>query len=159
MQLVMLQALSNQKFRELSEEFEDVGLMTGDVSINPNARCIVMTTEILRSMLYRCVSLQSPFIEGPRSRTLLDPHACCFLMITGEFFCFHCAKERVHIIMRFTECEHAPEACCLSACCSCAWRQSALVKGTQIFGMRRLGNYAMSQSGRICALEWKLAHG
>jgi superfamily II RNA helicase len=48
------QALSNQKFRELSEEFEDVGLMTGDVSINPNARCIVMTTEILRSMLYRC---------------------------------------------------------------------------------------------------------
>ncbi|EIE19880.1 HUA enhancer 2 [Coccomyxa subellipsoidea C-169] len=48
-----LKALSNQKFRELSEEFEDVGLMTGDVSINPNARCIVMTTEILRSMLYR----------------------------------------------------------------------------------------------------------
>ena len=47
------QALSNQKFRELAEEFEDVGLMTGDVSINPNARCIVMTTEILRSMLYR----------------------------------------------------------------------------------------------------------
>ena len=30
-----------------------MGLMTGDVSINPNARCIVMTTEILRSMLYR----------------------------------------------------------------------------------------------------------
>lgn len=47
------QALSNQKFRELSEEFQDVGLMTGDVSINPNAACVVMTTEILRSMLYR----------------------------------------------------------------------------------------------------------
>jgi superfamily II RNA helicase len=27
--------------------------MTGDVSINPNANCIVMTTEILRSMIYR----------------------------------------------------------------------------------------------------------
>ncbi len=27
--------------------------MTGDVTINPNASCIVMTTEILRSMLYR----------------------------------------------------------------------------------------------------------
>jgi len=39
--------------RELSEEFGDVGLMTGDVSINPNANCIVMTTEILRSMIYR----------------------------------------------------------------------------------------------------------
>ncbi len=53
-----MQALSNQKFRELSEEFEDVGLMTGDVSINPHARCIVMTTEILRSMLYRYPCMQ-----------------------------------------------------------------------------------------------------
>ncbi|MEW5314134.1 MAG: hypothetical protein WDW38_005654 [Sanguina aurantia] len=48
-----IKALSNQKFRELSEEFGDVGLMTGDVSLNPNAACIVMTTEILRSMIYR----------------------------------------------------------------------------------------------------------
>ncbi|EFJ42378.1 hypothetical protein VOLCADRAFT_107315 [Volvox carteri f. nagariensis] len=48
-----LKALSNQKYRELAEEFVDVGLMTGDVTINPNASCLVMTTEILRSMLYR----------------------------------------------------------------------------------------------------------
>ena len=48
-----LKALSNQKFRDLSEEFGDVGLMTGDVSINPDATCIVMTTEIMRSMIYR----------------------------------------------------------------------------------------------------------
>ena len=48
-----LKALSNQKFRELTEEFGDVGLMTGDVCINPNASCIVMTTEVLRGMLYR----------------------------------------------------------------------------------------------------------
>lgn len=49
-----VQALSNQKFRELCDEFnDDVGLMTGDVSIRPNATCVVMTTEILRSMLYR----------------------------------------------------------------------------------------------------------
>ena len=47
-----LKALSNQKFRELQEEFGDVGLMTGDVTINPDAHCLVMTTEILRSMLY-----------------------------------------------------------------------------------------------------------
>jgi len=37
----------------LSEEFKDVGLITGDVTINENASCLVMTTEILRSMLYR----------------------------------------------------------------------------------------------------------
>lgn len=48
-----IKALSNQKFRDLQGEFEDVGLMTGDVSINPDASCLVMTTEILRSMLYR----------------------------------------------------------------------------------------------------------
>jgi ATP-dependent RNA helicase DOB1 len=48
-----LKALSNQKFRELSEEFGSVGLMTGDVTLNENAQCVVMTTEILRSMIYR----------------------------------------------------------------------------------------------------------
>uniref|UniRef100_A0A914W8B0 Superkiller viralicidic activity 2-like 2 n=1 Tax=Plectus sambesii TaxID=2011161 RepID=A0A914W8B0_9BILA len=48
-----IKALSNQKFRELQEEFKDVGLMTGDVTLNPDASCLVMTTEILRSMLYR----------------------------------------------------------------------------------------------------------
>ncbi len=47
-----IKALSNQKYRELNEEFHDVGLMTGDVTINESASCIVMTTEILRSMLY-----------------------------------------------------------------------------------------------------------
>ena len=48
-----IKALSNQKYRDLQEEFKDVGLMTGDMTINPNATCLIMTTEILRSMLYR----------------------------------------------------------------------------------------------------------
>ena len=48
-----IKALSNQKYRDLDEEFGDVGLMTGDTTLNPNATCLVMTTEILRSMLYR----------------------------------------------------------------------------------------------------------
>jgi len=48
-----IKALSNQKYREFNETFGDVGLMTGDVTINPTASCLVMTTEILRSMLYR----------------------------------------------------------------------------------------------------------
>ncbi|KAG7799043.1 hypothetical protein KL929_001120 [Ogataea haglerorum] len=48
-----IKALSNQKYRELQADFGDVGLMTGDVTINPDAGCLVMTTEILRSMLYR----------------------------------------------------------------------------------------------------------
>ncbi|BAM40246.1 ATP-dependent RNA helicase [Theileria orientalis strain Shintoku] len=48
-----IKALSNQKYRNLSDEFVDVGLMTGDVTLNPTASVMVMTTEILRSMLYR----------------------------------------------------------------------------------------------------------
>lgn len=48
-----IKALSNQKYRELQEQFTDVGLMTGDVTIDKNASCLVMTTEILRSMLYK----------------------------------------------------------------------------------------------------------
>ncbi|OQV13156.1 Superkiller viralicidic activity 2-like 2 [Hypsibius exemplaris] len=49
-----IKALSNQKYREMMEHFQDeVGLMTGDITINPNASVLIMTTEILRSMLYR----------------------------------------------------------------------------------------------------------
>ncbi|KAI3383658.1 hypothetical protein SNEBB_009246 [Seison nebaliae] len=48
-----VKALSNQKYQDLLTEFNDVGLMTGDITINPDASCLVMTTEILRSMLYR----------------------------------------------------------------------------------------------------------
>ena len=48
-----IKALSNQKYRDMQEEFGDVGLMTGDMTLNPGATCLIMTTEILRSMLYR----------------------------------------------------------------------------------------------------------
>lgn len=48
-----IKALSNQKFREFSEKFDSVGLMTGDTTIKADSDCLVMTTEILRSMLYR----------------------------------------------------------------------------------------------------------
>lgn len=49
-----LKALSNQKFFDLKAQFGDanVGLLTGDASINREARIIVMTTEIFRNMLY-----------------------------------------------------------------------------------------------------------
>lgn len=47
-----IKALSNQKFREFKEKFENVGLITGDLQINPTASCLIMTTEILQSMLY-----------------------------------------------------------------------------------------------------------
>ncbi|XP_063870777.1 superkiller complex protein 2-like [Scylla paramamosain] len=47
-----IKALSNQKYRDFKIKFEDVGLLTGDIQINPKASCLIMTTEILQSMLY-----------------------------------------------------------------------------------------------------------
>ncbi|KAI9793137.1 MAG: hypothetical protein M1833_000822 [Piccolia ochrophora] len=52
-----IKALSNQKFRDFRNTFEDVGILTGDVQIQPEASCLIMTTEILRSMLYRGADL------------------------------------------------------------------------------------------------------
>lgn len=52
-----IKALSNQKYRDFRTTFDDVGILTGDVQINPEASCLIMTTEILRSMLYRGADL------------------------------------------------------------------------------------------------------
>ncbi|MDH6236990.1 DEAD/DEAH box helicase [Cryobacterium sp. CG_9.6] len=49
-----MKALSNQKFQEFVAEYgaDEVGLLTGDTNINAKARIVVMTTEVLRNMLY-----------------------------------------------------------------------------------------------------------
>jgi ATP-dependent RNA helicase HelY len=49
-----MKALSNQKFQDLVAVYgpDQVGLLTGDTSINPTARIVIMTTEVLRNMLY-----------------------------------------------------------------------------------------------------------
>ena len=49
-------SLSNQKYAEFIEKFGkegSVGIMTGDIKMNPDAQCLIMTTEILRNMLYQ----------------------------------------------------------------------------------------------------------
>ncbi len=57
-----IKALSNQKHAELSARFgaERVGLLTGDTSVNGEAPVVVMTTEVLRNMLYA----DSPALAG-----------------------------------------------------------------------------------------------
>ncbi len=54
-----MKALSNQKYSELVETYgaDQVGLLTGDANINSGARIVVMTTEVLRNMLYAGSSL------------------------------------------------------------------------------------------------------
>lgn len=57
-----IKALSNQKFADLTERYGkgSVGLLTGDQSINSDAPVVVMTTEVLRNMLYA----SSPALRG-----------------------------------------------------------------------------------------------
>ncbi len=47
-----IKALSNQKYKDFSKEYgpDAVGLMTGDIVINPTAKVLIMTTEIYRNM-------------------------------------------------------------------------------------------------------------
>ncbi len=49
-----IKALSNQKYHDLVERYgaDQVGLLTGDNAINGDAPVVVMTTEVLRNMLY-----------------------------------------------------------------------------------------------------------
>ncbi|MFH8612801.1 DEAD/DEAH box helicase [Streptomyces sp. NPDC018029] len=49
-----IKALSNQKYADLSKRYgaDKVGLLTGDNSVNSDAPVVVMTTEVLRNMLY-----------------------------------------------------------------------------------------------------------
>jgi ATP-dependent RNA helicase HelY len=49
-----IKALSNQKYNDLVDRYgaDAVGLLTGDTAINGNAQIVVMTTEVLRNMLY-----------------------------------------------------------------------------------------------------------
>lgn len=56
-----IKALSNQKYADLKERFGEgsVGLLTGDTSINPGAPIVVMTTEVLRNMIYAGTDLSA----------------------------------------------------------------------------------------------------
>jgi superfamily II RNA helicase len=50
-----IKALSNQKFNEFTNKFPllSIGIMTGDIKFNPDAQVIILTTEILRNLLYK----------------------------------------------------------------------------------------------------------
>ncbi|MEX2549193.1 MAG: DEAD/DEAH box helicase [Nitriliruptoraceae bacterium] len=67
-----IKALSNQKYRDLLERYgeERVGLLTGDRSVNGNAPVVVMTTEVLRNMIYEA----SPTLRGLRHVVLDEVH-------------------------------------------------------------------------------------
>ena len=67
-----IKALSNQKFADLARRHgaDNVGLLTGDNSINGDAPVVVMTTEVLRNMIYA----GSPALNGLRFVVLDEVH-------------------------------------------------------------------------------------
>lgn len=50
-----IKALSNQKFNDFKEIFgaENIGILTGDIKFNPVASCLIVTTEIVRNIIYQ----------------------------------------------------------------------------------------------------------
>ena len=48
-----IKSLSNQKFHDLKAMFPSVGILTGDIKFRPDAQVVIMTTEILKNMLYK----------------------------------------------------------------------------------------------------------
>ncbi len=78
-----IKALSNQKYRDFKEAYGDkVGIITGDVVINQNAPCLIMTTEIFRNIIYDdpkrlnhvkyVIFDEIHFIEDPRRGTVWE---------------------------------------------------------------------------------------
>lgn len=67
-----IKALSNQKFRDFATRFgpQRVGLLTGDTVINSGAAIVVMTTEVLRNMLYEA----SPALLGLATVVMDEVH-------------------------------------------------------------------------------------
>ena len=64
-----IKALSNQKFKDFTEKFPEIsfGILTGDIKFNPEADCIIMTTEILRNTLFQRKSINAETLEKDKT--------------------------------------------------------------------------------------------
>src|SRR5690606_20066564 len=105
-----MKALSNQKFTELAAEHgpENVGLLTGDTNINASARIVVMTTEVLRNMLYDV----SPLLRVLDLVMLVDVHylADRFRGAVWEEVFIHFQRE-VRMVSHSSSVSNAEEYC------------------------------------------------
>jgi superfamily II RNA helicase len=70
-----IKSLSNQKYAEFIKIFgndSSIGIMTGDIKMNPDGQCIIMTTEILRNILYKKSTSENNNIDILNENTLID---------------------------------------------------------------------------------------
>ena len=89
-----IKALSNQKYSDLVSTYgeQGVGLLTGDNSINGDAPVVVMTTEVLRNMLYE----QSAALTGLSHVVMAEVHYLASRVapagLSGERCCSSCRR-------------------------------------------------------------------
>ena len=69
-----IKALSNQKYYEFTQKFPEIsiGLLTGDIKINPEADVLIMTAEILQNTLYRKKQKDNPTIPNAGALLMFD---------------------------------------------------------------------------------------
>jgi len=69
-----IKALSNQKYYEFTQKFPgiSIGLLTGDIKINPEADVLIMTAEILQNTLYRKKQKDVPNMPNSNSLLMFD---------------------------------------------------------------------------------------
>lgn len=105
-----IKALSNQKFRDFRELFQDrVGLMTGDLTLNPTAPLLIMTTEIFRNTIFeRSVDLETiqyvifdeiHFMDDPERGTVWEES----IIFAPEHIRFICLSATVSNLTQFGE--------------------------------------------------------
>lgn len=115
-----IKALSNQKYREFGEKFGSVGLMTGDTTIKSDADCLVMTTEILRSMLYRgsemlrevgCVIFDEVHYMRDRNRGVVWEETIIMLPENCQFVFLSATIPNAHEFSKWVEHIHPTTTC------------------------------------------------
>ena len=69
-----IKSLSNQKFNEFSKKFPEIsfGILTGDIKFNPDADCLIMTTEILRNNLFQQKTIEQGETRHPTLQFEMD---------------------------------------------------------------------------------------
>ncbi len=97
-----IKALSNQKYRDFKAQYGDkVGILTGDVVINSNAPCLIMTTEIFRNIIYDdpkrlsnvkyVIFDEVHYIEDPRRGTVWEES----IMLAPQHIHFLCLSATI----------------------------------------------------------------
>ncbi|MEZ5965356.1 MAG: DEAD/DEAH box helicase [Planctomycetota bacterium] len=102
-----IKALSNQKYRDFKADGIEVGLMTGDLSLNPDAPLVIMTTEIFRNAVFEdprrfdavdfVIFDEIHFLDDPERGTVWEES----LMFAPEHVRFVCLSATISNLIQF----------------------------------------------------------